>query len=388
MHDSGIKHTASAAETRRVLAEIVPSPTETATLPLARATGRVLAHDSYAEEPVPPERRATTTGVAVNASATYDASERTPVRLRETTGSPAADEAIRVTAGEPLPERATAVVPSDAVERTEDAVAVTTAVAEGAHIATVGSDIDAGELLYPTGTRLTPAALGALATAGHGRVSCFAEPTVGIVPVGRSERVTAPGRTLAGLVGRWGGRPEPRDPVAPEPRAVRPALQRDLTRDVVVTVGGTEAAGDPVVTSVLNDLGDRRVRGVAISPGRVTTIGVVEGTPVLSVPGTVVGSLVAATQLVRPALERAGGGSLPPIPMTETELDGKLPSTPGERTFARVRLSEDEQTATPIAAGAPTQWSTVTAADGWVAVPEASEGIDSGETVAVERWSV
>lgn len=386
MHNSAIKRVTSLADARRVLADIVPAPTETATLPLARGDGRVIARDARATEPAPPEQRATAAGVAVHASATLDAGEHTPVRLRESAGPPDEDEATPVSAGEPLPEGATAVVPSAAAETTGGEVSITTPVTEGEHVAGVGSDIEVGDLLVPAGRRLTPALLGTLATAGHGNVTCYVKPTVGVVPVGRPERVTATGRTLAGLVARWGGHPEARNPVDPESYAVRPALQRDLTRDLIVTVGGTEAGNESVVPGVVDTLGERHVHGVAVAPGRATTLGVIEGTPVLSVPGTVVGSLVAATQLVRPALEHGGGGALPTIATTEAQLDGKLASAPGERTFARVAL--DGETATPIATGAATQWSTVASADGWVAVPDASEGYDAGETVSVERWEL
>ena len=388
MHDSAIKRVTSLEDARRALTEIVSAPTETATLPLARADGRVLARDARASDPAPPEPRTTTAGVAVHASATLDAGERTPVRLRESAGPPDADEATPVSAGEPLPDGATAVVPNGAVEMAGGELSVTTPVTEGENVAEVASDIEAGDLLVSAGTRLTPALLGTLATAGHGNVACYVEPTVGVIPVGRPERVTATGRTLAGLVARWGGHPEARDPVEAKPHAVRPALQRDLTRDIIVTVGGTEASGESVVPGVVDTLGDRLVHGVAMAPGRATTLGVIEETPVLSIPGTVVGSLVAATQLARPALERAGGGTLSPIPTVEARLDGKLASAPGERTFARVALSEDEVTATPIATGAATRWSTVASADGWVVVPEASEGYDAGETVTVERWEL
>ncbi|RNJ26822.1 molybdopterin molybdotransferase MoeA [Halosegnis longus] len=386
MHDSAIKRVTSLVDARRALTDIVPAPTETATLPLARADGRVLARDAHASDPAPPEPRTTAAGVAVHASATLDAGERTPVRLRESAGPPDEDEATPVSAGEPLPDGATAVVPNGAVETAGGEISVTTPVAEGQNVADVGSDIEPGDPLVPAGTRLTPALLGTLATAGHGNVACYVEPTVGVVPVGRPERVTATGRTLAGLVARWGGHPEARDPVEPESHAVRPALQRDLTRDVIVTVGGTEAGDESVVPGVVDTLGERLVHGVAMAPGRATTLGVVEETPVVSIPGTVVGSLVAATQLVRPALEQAGGGTLSPIPTTEAQLTGKLASVPGERTFARVTL--DDETATPVATGAATRWSTVASADGWVAVPEASEGYDAGESVTVERWEL
>ncbi|TKX38623.1 molybdopterin molybdenumtransferase MoeA, partial [Halorubrum sp. SD690R] len=81
---------------------------------------------------------------------------------------------------------------------------------------------------------------------------------------------------------------------------------------------------------------------------------------------------------------------LPPHPTTEARLDRKIASEPGVRTFARVRLEErpDE----PLPAAIPTRvsgsgvLSSVALADGWVVVDEAAEGIDAGDTVAVQDW--
>jgi molybdopterin molybdotransferase len=80
-------------------------------------------------------------------------------------------------------------------------------------------------------------------------------------------------------------------------------------------------------------------------------------------------------------------------------LDRKVPSEPGTRTFARVALSEGEESdesgvdpdlpaATPTRASGSGILSSVALADGWVVVPEPREGLDAGDVVDVELWEV
>jgi len=63
------------------------------------------------------------------------------------------------------------------------------------------------------------------------------------------------------------------------------------------------------------------------------------------------------------------------------------------RTFARVELDGpsgtddgDRPKATPTRAKGAGVLSSVALADGWVVVPEETEGYEAGKTVAVEQW--
>jgi molybdopterin molybdotransferase len=97
---------------------------------------------------------------------------------------------------------------------------------------------------------------------------------------------------------------------------------------------------------------------------------------------------VNAQQFLRPALKSAGGLPIEDPPSVTATLDGKLRSEPGVRTFARVKLRDEdgERVAEPVRVGGSGVLSSVALADGWVVVPEETEGFDVGETVAVENW--
>jgi molybdopterin molybdotransferase len=201
------------------------------------------------------------------------------------------------------------------------------------------------------------------------------------------------GLTVSALVERWGGRAQYRDVVTDDESALRAAIQRDLTKDLVVTTGGSSVGERDLIPEVVDDLGELLVHGVALKPGHPCALGVVSDTPVLMLPGYPVACIVNAVQFLRPALKAAGRMPTEPLPTTAARLTRKIPSSPGERTFARVKLADRENpgegpdvAATPTRASGSGVLSSVALADGWVVVPEDSEGIDEGATVAVENW--
>jgi len=196
------------------------------------------------------------------------------------------------------------------------------------------------------------------------------------------------GLTVSTLVERWGGRANYRDVVTDEFEALRAAIERDLTKDVVVTTGGSSVGERDLVPEVVDDLGEVLVHGVALKPGHPAALGVVRDTPVIVLPGYPVACIVNAVQFLRPALKWAGGLPLRDPPTTAAELTRKVPSEPGVRTFARVELDRDVDppAATPTRAAGSGVLSSVALADGWVVVPEESEGVPEGETVTVEDW--
>jgi molybdopterin molybdotransferase len=358
-------------------------------------------------------------------------------------------EAVRVHTGSEVPAGADAVVMVESTERLGDEVEVLEAVAEGENVGAPDEDVAAGQALYEAGHRLRPSDLGLLKSVGVERVPVAERPVVGVVPTGEElvqgdpdpgEVVETNGLTVSTLVERWGGAARYRDVVTDDEDALRAAIQRDLTADVVVTTGGSSVGERDLVPDVVDDLGEVLVHGVALKPGHPAALGVVEGTPVLMLPGYPVACIVNAVQFLRPTLRRLAGDADPLVehPTVRARLERKVRSEPGTRTFARVRLAdagpdagdgdgegegegEDEDggasgadgdagsraadadadaddTSSPTPASAPARTATptrtsgsgilssVALADGWVVVPEPVEGYAAGEVVAVELW--
>ena len=394
---SGFKHKTRLAEARERLLDAVSPHDRTKEVPLSSADGRVLAEAVVAERNVPHYPRAAMDGYAVRAADTFGASDRSPEVLRRSEDL-TPDSAVRVHTGSELPAGADGVVMIEQTDEFGDDVEIFDAVAEGENVAPVGEDVEQGQHLYDAGHRLRPSDLGLLKSVGVDTVTVRERPTVGVIPTGEElvqsdpepgEVVETNGLTVSRYVERWGGEVTYREVVTDDRDALRAAIQRDLTKDVVVTTGGSSVGERDLLPEVVADLGEILFHGVALKPGHPVAVGVVEETPVVVLPGYPVACIINAVQFLRPALKAVGGLPDSGFPTTEARLDRKIRSEPGIRTFARVELGEDgegETTVTPTRASGSGVLSSVALADGWVEVPEGREGIPEGETVSVQDW--
>lgn len=420
VRETGFKEVTRVEAAREQLRETVRPLERTDERPAESALGRMLASAIDARWNVPHYARAAMDGYAVRAADTFGASDRAPETLQETNAAIEPGEAVRVHTGSELPAGADAVVMVEHVDRRERngsqspaRLEIFDAVAEGENVAPVGEDVEAGQRLYDPGHRLRPSDLGLLKAAGVGTVEVFDRPTVGVLPTGdelvggpetqtggprgQSEPPPEPqpgevmetnGATVARYIERWGGTATYRPVVPDDPQAVRAAIERDLTKDIIVTTGGSSVGTRDVVPSVVSDRGELLTHGVALKPGHPAAFGIVEDTPVLCLPGYPVACIVNAAQFLRPAVKWVGHLPLEPHPSCEARLTRKIRSEPGVRTFARVSLDTDdgETVATPTRAAGAGVLSSVALADGWVVIEEGREGIDGGDTVTVENW--
>ena len=393
---AGFKRLTRLDAARDRLLERVAPVERTTTTRLDAADGRVLAEPIDAARDVPHYTRAAMDGFAVRATETFGASERSPAPLR-VADEPGPEAAVRVHTGSPLPDGADAVVMVEHTEPVGDGIEVTDAVAEGENVAPAGEDVAAGQHLYDAGHRLRPADLGLLKSVGIREIPVYERPTVGVIPTGEElvqadpdpgEVVETNGLTVSRYVERWGGRATYRDVVTDDHAALRAAIERDTTADLVVTAGGSSVGERDLLPAVVEDAGELLVHGVGLKPGHPVGFGVVNDTPVVLLPGYPVSCIVGAVQLLRPALKRAGRLPPEPFPTTTARLDRKVRSDVGTRTFVRVRLdgTDGERTAVPTRASGAGALSSVAFADGWVVVPEEREGIPADEPVAVEHW--
>ncbi|WP_256545790.1 molybdopterin molybdotransferase MoeA [Halobellus inordinatus] len=416
---AGFKDRTRVADARRRLLDAATPHERTERLSLVPADGRALAEPVSSPRAVPNYDRAAMDGWAVRARDTFGASDRSPGILRVADAEPHSvpetpvdpETAVRVHTGSKLPEGADAVVMIEHAEHVGDDLEVFDAVTDGENVAPVGEDVADGQELFEPGHRLRPSDLGLLKSVGVDRVTAYERPTVGVIPTGEElvqedpqpgEVIETNGLTVSRLVDRWGGVPTYRNVVTDDESALRAAIQRDLTKDIVVTTGGSSVGARDLLPEVVDDLGEVLVHGVALKPGHPVALGIVEDTPIVMLPGYPVAAIVNAVQFLRPVLKYVGHLPDDPPPTTEAELARKIPSEPGVRTFARVKVDDDGRgndgddlggddassvpTATPTRASGSGVLSSVALADGWVVVPEGREGFDVGETVTVEHW--
>ena len=393
MGSEGFTEMTRLAAARERLLSAVSSPAESEAADVATADGRALAAPVDAERDVPGFDRAAMDGYALRAEDTYGASGRSPTVLDAVEGAVGPDEATYVHTGSPVPDGADAVVKVEQTDERDGRVEVFAAAPPGDNVAPAGEDVESGDRLLPAGHRLRPSDLGLLKAGGHREVAVAPRPTVSGVPTGEElvafdpghgETVETNGLTVSRLVDRWGGTATYRDIVGDDLGALRAAVEGDTDHDIVVTTGGSSVGERDLIADVVGELGEVLVHGIAIKPGHPAGFGVVNDTPVVMLPGYPVSAIVAAVQLLRPAVAKAGGFEPEEFPEREATLEGKIAGEVGRRSFVRVRETSRD-TVKPVRGGAGVL-SSVAAADGWVVVPESLEGVAAGETVTVQRW--
>ena len=127
--------------------------------------------------------------------------------------------------------------------------------------------------------------------------------------------------------------------------------------------------------------------GLAIKPGKPTLLAHSDGIPIIGLPGNPRSALVVFRLIGMPIVRRAGGWTVQPLVGTiRATLARDLPSAAGRLDVVQVRLNDDARLAEPIF-GSSALLSVLTAADGYVIVPEDANGLSAGEPVEVTRMA-
>ena len=364
----------------RVLEAI--APLTSTRVALGEAHGRILAEDVSAAVPVPPWTNSAMDGYAVRAAETSGASAQAPVVLPVAGDVPAgaapiplaSGSAQRIMTGAMLPEGADAVVK---VEDTDQApgphplperVEIHAAAREGLNVRQAGENVRAGDPVMEAGTRLSAAAVSALASVGLGSVPVAARARVTVVSTGAELRDAgeslAPGTIpdsngllLAGLVSEHGADCVSVARSGDSAEELAAVLRRAAAgADLIVTSGGVSAgAFDPLTMLAHADQHEGApvhldFVKVAMQPGKPQGHGWVRAddgrrVPIICLPGNPVSVLVSFTTIVAPALARLADvdSSLPDLPGRPT-LTARAAAAwltpPGRRQHVPVRFTE------------------------------------------------
>ena len=376
---------------------------------LSRAHDRVLAQDVVAPINIPPFDRSIVDGYAVKAADTFGASEEKPVSLRFC-GQVAVGEspsvvvenglAAEIATGAPLPEGADAVVMVEYTTRRGDKVLIHHPVSKGENMMAAGSDIRKGEKVLRKSQILASREIGVLAAIGLTEVTVYTRPKVAILTTGAE--VVEPGKSLppgkiydinahalSAAVLESGGEPINLGIIPDKRDRLKKALEEALhSADVVITSGGVSVGPKDLTPQIVNTLGKPGViiSGIAVKPGKPTTIAVVDGKPVFSLPGHPTSSLFMFIVFVRPILLKLAGRTEETIPKIKAVAATKMFPARGRRTFIMVNLTYDKTGtlfATPVPTGLSGAITTLAKADGFVKIPEKQQFVDAGTEIDV-----
>ncbi|WP_045220238.1 molybdopterin molybdotransferase MoeA [Desulfonatronum thioautotrophicum] len=393
----------------------------------ATALGMTLAEPFTATEDLPLMHRSSVDGYAVRAADTFGASESNPAYLDLAFAVPIetpSDNSLepghcaRITTGGSLPQGADAVVmveqtlemggvqAAGAMDHTTgQTIEIHKSLSPWDNVMLRGEDVQAGEVVLQSGTRLDGARIGLLAALGCSQVRVHAPVTVGILSTGDEvvdvSAAVRPGlvrdvnsHTLAALAEAAGARAVRLGLVRDDLQALTAALERGITDcDVVLISGGSSVGTRDHSLEALERVcgGEVLAHGIAMSPGKPTILARTQlgGKAVIGLPGQVASAQVVMQVLIMPFLAYLAGDDtafdVGPFGRVPARLSRNVASRQGRTDFIRVALSrhpEDGLLATPVL-GKSGLLKTLLQAQGLMEIPENREGFTAGTEIMV-----
>jgi molybdenum cofactor synthesis domain-containing protein len=287
--------------------------------------------------------------------------------------------------------------------RRDDNVFIRRAVSKGENMMEAGSDIRRGEKILKKYQRVSSREIGVLAALGLTEVVVYKRPMVAILSTGAE--VVDPGKplpsgkiydinahTFSAAVSECGGEPINLG-IIPDDRAqLKATVKKALdSADAVITSGGVSVGPKDLIPQIAGTLGKPGViiSGITVKPGKPTTIAIVDGKPVFSLPGNPTSSLLMFHMIVRPIIRKMAGRTEETPSTLKAVAATKMFPARGRRTFVMVNLTYDKTgklLASPVPIGLSGAITTLARADGFVEIPEKQQFVNTGDEVTVHLF--
>jgi molybdenum cofactor synthesis domain-containing protein len=314
------------------------APLASESVALDAASRRVLGAPLIALAANPPHRCAAMDGYAIVAA---DAAN----------GVIAPGSYLRIDTGQPVADRFDAVSQVEIAAESAAGLLVERAIAAGTNIRAAGEDVREGDLLLPAGRLLSSYDIALAAVAGHASLPVTRRPAVAILPTGGELRPPgtrlAPGEVadadgpMLQSLAREAGADCERLPARPDDAEEIGAALLDVVArsDLVLVVAGSSRGRADHTASVVERHGELVAHGVALRPAHPVALGIVEGTPVIGVPGYPVAAAVAFERFARPLLELLLGSLPEDAPLIRVRLTGAVRAKRGVEVYVPLVLS-------------------------------------------------
>lgn len=321
-------------------------------LPLAAASGRVLAEDLVSTLDLPPWPNSAMDGYAL--------------RLADWNGEPlvvsqrifagqapeplAVGTCARIFTGAPVPAGADCVeMQENAVVESDQRVQFTEPMVSGQNIRPQGQETTVGEQVLSAGTRLGPIELGLAASLGCASLEVVRKARVAVLSTG--DELVEPGQALGpgqiynsnrvllcGWLQRMGCDVVDAGILPDDLSATRERLAQLSDVDLILSTGGVSVGEADFLGIALREDGELALWKLAIKPGKPLTFGHYRGVPVIGLPGNPASTLVTFALLARPyLLRRQGVQSVAPLKF-KVPAGFAWPKAGGRREYLRGRM--------------------------------------------------
>lgn len=344
-------------EARQQILDTVPTLT-IERIPLIEAAGRAVAEDIIARQALPAFDNSAMDGYAVRAE---DCTSETalPVAGYLPAGETASDTfkpgtAVKIMTGAPIPQGADTVIPFENCKEEQNAISILYTVKKGDHIRWTGEDIRPGDQIIPAGTLLRPAEISMLASFRFATVPVHRRVRVAILATGDELQeidelhfeggiVNSNSWGLAAAIHEVGAIPVMLGIARDNLTDLREKIKEGLQADVLITSAGVSSGDRDLVREVLAEFGVKEIFWkLKIKPGHPTAFAMYSNTPVFSLPGNPVSTLLTFEEFVRPALLKMMGHHTVLKTLHRGTLTEPIKKKPGRLQILRVSINIDQ----------------------------------------------
>jgi molybdopterin molybdotransferase len=347
----------SAESVGAFLAQLVQPVTETESVGIFDALGRVLARDLVSPISVPAHDNSAMDGFALDGAQLGAA----PLQLRVVgtalagkawQGTVAAGECVKIMTGAIMPAGLDTVVPQEFVRVEDSLVTVPPGILQpGDNRRHKGEDLMEGRPALGAGERLGPAACGLIASLGIAQVQVLRKVRVAyfstgdeILSLGETPREGAVydsnRYTVHGLLARLGCEVIDFGVIRDEPAQLEQAFRDAAAHaDAIITSGGVSVGEADFTKAMMRKLGDVAFWKIAMRPGRPMAVGSIPGprgdAVLFGLPGNPVAVMVTFLSFVRPALLRMMGARATDPVLLKARSAEAMRKKPGRTEYQR-----------------------------------------------------
>ncbi len=387
------------------IASAIESVTETESITLKNALGRVLAEPIYSTINSPFDRNSAMDGYAFSST---DLIPELAISLTQVgiswagqpyQGTLKAGQCIRIFTGAVLPSETDSVIMQEQVQVKDSSVILPAQTKGQQHVRAVGEDIKQGDLVCAAFKKITAIDLGLLASVGINNLVVKRKVNIAFFSTGNE--LTALGQTLesgkiydsnryllSGLLTDACYQVTDLGVIADDPQQLEDCiLAAAKNHDLIISTGGASVGDADYIKEVLARCGKVDFWKLAIKPGKPLAFGKINDCHFFGLPGNPVAVVVTFQHIVAPALEQLSGISMSQPLQLLAKCTNALKKSPGRQEYQRGLVSQDNNGELLVASSGQQGsniLSATSAANCYIVLPVECSGIQPGEQVRIE----
>ncbi len=311
-------------------------------------------------------------------------------------------ECVRIMTGAVIPDGTDTVIMQEQVDQLENkTIRIGAGHRSGENVRYAGEDIEQGEAVLASGSKINPADLGILASLGIGSLKVIRKPIVAFFstgdelvsidnPLQKGEIYDSNRYTLHGMLSQLQVDIVDLGIIEDNSDAIRNALlDASQQADLIITTGGVSVGEADYIKPVLEDIGQTEFWKIAIKPGRPLTFGSIGDSIFIGLPGNPVAVMVTFSLFVRTAIIKLSGAPAWQAPLFKARAMQDLRKKAGRYEVLRGIASNDQENGWQVektgmqGSGILTSMSR---ANCFIVLPAENIGVKAGDLVDIQLF--